>query len=174
MPLLFKSTNLIDDTQPYCYGTIEVSDVEATVYFMQFTLIATSAATADTAVRNIALALEKLTSLRIKSVEAMIVWDKIQGSNPIAAYGNQRENQGIITTILTSQKQVALPIPNPIPDLLDVSTRKYLNLTHPALVAFLNHLKSGKILVKGEIPLIYLGGFVRHVASGKGQKVLSL
>jgi len=174
MPLLFKSTNLIDDTQPYCYGTIEVMDYNATIYLMQFTLRATNAATADTAIRNIAIALETLTTLKIKSVEVQIVFDNIEGDNPIPAYGNQRENQGLINATLSSLKFVAVPIPNPRPDLLDVDSRKYLNLAHPALAAFLAHLKSGKILIKGEVPISFREGFVRHVASGTGEKVLNL
>lgn len=174
MPLLFKSTNLIDDTQPYCYGTIEVIDYDQTTYLMQLTLRATNAATADTAIRNIAIALETLTTLRIKSVEVLISYDKIEGSNPIPAYGNQRENQGLINATLSSLKFVAVPIPNPIDTLLDAGSHQYLNLSHPALAAFLAHLKSGKILVKGEVPISFKNGFVRHVASGIGEKVLNL
>jgi len=174
MPLLFKSTNLIDDTQPYCYGTIEVVDYDATAYHMLVTLRAVNAATADTAIRNIAIALETLTNLRIKSVEVLITFDKIEGNNPIPVYGNQRENQGLINAVLTSLKFVAVPIPNPIPDLLNTDSRRYLDLSHPALAAFLAHLKSGKILIKGEIPLSFKDGFVRHVASGTGEKVLNI
>jgi hypothetical protein len=172
MPLLFKSTNLIDDTQPYCYGTIEVADYDETVYFMQVTLRATNAATADAAVRAIATALEIVTNLRIKSVEVLISYDKIEGDNPIPAYGNQRENQGLINAVLSSNKFVAVPIPNPIPAILDTASHKYLDLSHPALVAFLNHLKSGKILIKGDVPVRFQDGFIRHKASGKGEKVL--
>jgi len=174
MALIFKSTNLIDDTQPYCYGTIEVVDYDATIYHMQITLRATNAATADTAIRNIAIALETLTNLRIKSVEVLITFDKIEGSNPVPTYGNQRENQGLINATLSSLKFVAVPIPNPIPDLLDTASHKYLNLNHPALAAFLAHLKSGKILIKGEVPISFREGHVRHVASGSGEKVLNI
>jgi len=174
MPLLFKSTNLIDDTMPYCYGTLEVVDYDATTYLMQFTLRATNAATADTAIRNIAIALETLTTLRIKAIDVLISFDKIEGSNPIPAYGNQRENQGLINAVLASQKFVAVPIPNPINSLLDTASHKYLDLSHPDLAAFLAHLKSGKILVKGEIPISFKNGFIRHVASGIGEKVLNI
>jgi len=174
MPLLFKSTHLIDDSQPYCYGRLELLDVDNSVYFMQFTLRATSAATADAAIRAIAIALESLTQLKIKSVEAVVMWDNIQGDNPVPAYGNQRENQGIITTVLTSQKEIELPIPNPTAALLDPFNRKYLNLNQPALAAFLAHLQSGKILVKGQIPLFYLRGHICHVKSGQGNEVFLL
>jgi hypothetical protein len=174
MPLLFKSTHPIDDSQPYCYGTIEVSDVDLTVYAMPFTLIAVSAATADTAIRNIAIALETLTNLKLKSVEAAMKWDKIEGDNPIPAYGNQRENQGILEVMLPHQKRIEVAFPNPHHKILSVINPIYLDLSHPDLAAFINHLKSGKVLVKNQVPLFYLGGHIRHVASGKNSEIFTL